>query len=468
MYDAVIIGAGISGLVCGCYLAKAGMHTLILEQHSKPGGYCTSFRRNSFTFDAAAHSFGGFREEGIVKKVFNELEVDKKLAITRFDPSDIIITPDYKISFKSNIKETIKDIQNAFPEESNNISVFFDFLMNPDYRFFTRIRNWSFKNLLDQYFNNEKLKSILSFPLFGNGSLPPSLMSALIGAKIFQEFLLDGGYYPKGGMEALPQALAQTFKDLGGEIRLSCPAEEIEVEDNKVRGIITKSNDFVPTKYVISNCDARQTILKLLRKEKFNKHFLDVLDKMIPSSSIFIVYLGLKKSFKELVMPGVNIWLLSNYDLDATYRLQGQLNLDSACTMMRVMPNEKALLAFVNAPFENKEYWDAKKEKLMESFIDRIEQFVLPGLSKNILYKETATPQTLYKYTLNYKGAAYGWACTPSQLGLPDFRKPSFIQGLYLTGHWTTHGMGIPGVIYVGRDTAKTILKKECSRFRFL
>ncbi|MEW6067291.1 MAG: hypothetical protein AB1610_03220 [Nitrospirota bacterium] len=24
MYDAIIIGAGISGVVCGCYLAKAG------------------------------------------------------------------------------------------------------------------------------------------------------------------------------------------------------------------------------------------------------------------------------------------------------------------------------------------------------------------------------------------------------------------------------------------------------------
>ena len=31
-YDAVIIGAGISGLVCGCYLAKAGMKVLIIEK----------------------------------------------------------------------------------------------------------------------------------------------------------------------------------------------------------------------------------------------------------------------------------------------------------------------------------------------------------------------------------------------------------------------------------------------------
>lgn len=58
-YDAVIIGAGIGGLVCGCYLAKAGMKVLIAEHHHKPGGYCTSFKRRGFTFDAAAHSLEG-------------------------------------------------------------------------------------------------------------------------------------------------------------------------------------------------------------------------------------------------------------------------------------------------------------------------------------------------------------------------------------------------------------------------
>ena len=58
-YDVIIIGAGISGLVCGCYLAKAGMKVLIVEQHDKPGGYCTSFKRQGFTFDAAAHTLGG-------------------------------------------------------------------------------------------------------------------------------------------------------------------------------------------------------------------------------------------------------------------------------------------------------------------------------------------------------------------------------------------------------------------------
>lgn len=66
MYDAIIIGAGISGLVCGCYIAKAGMKVLIAEQHYKPWGYCTSFKRQGFTFDVAPpHSFESYRGVGI-------------------------------------------------------------------------------------------------------------------------------------------------------------------------------------------------------------------------------------------------------------------------------------------------------------------------------------------------------------------------------------------------------------------
>ena len=64
-YDVIVIGAGIGGLTCGALLAKNGFKTLVLEQHTVPGGYCTSFQRKGFTFDAAVHDpyqrsiFGG-------------------------------------------------------------------------------------------------------------------------------------------------------------------------------------------------------------------------------------------------------------------------------------------------------------------------------------------------------------------------------------------------------------------------
>jgi prolycopene isomerase len=85
----------------------------------------------------------------------------------------------------------------------------------------------------------------------------------------------------------------------------------------------------------------------------------------------------------------------------------------------------------------------------------------MPDLSNQLLFKDAATPYTLYRWTLNYRGAAYGWACMPSQFALPELSKKTSIKNLYLTGHWTTLAQGIPGVVYLGRDTANIILKRE-------
>lgn len=460
IYDVIIIGAGMSGLVCGCYLAKAGMKVLICEQHYKPGGYCTSFKRQGFTFDAAAHSFGGYRKDGIVRKVFTELGIDKRLRIKRYNPSDIIITPDHKISFWSDLDKTIRDFQKDFPDESDGITNFFYFLINPDPTYSIRIRNWTFKHLLDQYFADEKLKAILSFPLFGNGGLPPSLMSAFTGTQIFAEFLLDGGYYPEGGMQALPDALAARFTEFGGELRLSCLVKRIRVKDNKITGVNLEGDRYIPSKYVISNCDTRQTFIKLLRGKIVDGKFLSKINNMTPSFSMFILYLGVDKSINKLPKAGINIWLLPHYNLDDIY-LSARKGDVEYIVMIRVLPDDKSILAFANTSFKNKNYWNANKEEHIESFISKLEKYAIPELSKHVIYKDAATPYTLHRYTLNYKGAAYGWASIPSQFGDPDLKKPSFIQNLYFSSQWTTLGPGIAGVTYTGYTTAKLIIRRN-------
>jgi phytoene dehydrogenase-like protein len=460
-YDAVIIGAGISGLVCGCYLAKAGMNVLIAEQHFKPGGYCTSFKRNGFSFDAAAHSLGGYKY-GHVGKVFKFLEIEKKIKFAKIDPSDIIATPDYRVSFWTDGNRTIGELQRAFPDESDNIKRFFYFLNNPSPHYFAQVRRWTFKNLLDQYFINDKLKTVLSFPLFGNGGLPPSLMSAFIGIKIYQEFLLDGGYYPEGGMQNLSNALAERFKELGGDLRLSCFVNKIRVTDGKVTGIVLKKAGFIQSKYVVSNCDARQTFLKLLEREVVSQSFLSSVATMVPSLSGFILYLGVDKRLHKMPHPGTNLWYLSHYNLDNAYSSTKAGNFKNIeGYVMHISPDKKTIFAFMHAPFKNVKYWALNKTRIRDLFINKIASDSIPELMSHIVYKDAATPHTLHRYTLNYKGAAYGWASVPSQLAVSDFKKPSFIKNLYLTGHWTTHGLGIPGVVYVGSDTAISILKKE-------
>ena len=51
----IIIGAGIAGLSAGCYGRMNGYHTRIFEMHDKPGGLCTSWKRNGYTIDGCLH-----------------------------------------------------------------------------------------------------------------------------------------------------------------------------------------------------------------------------------------------------------------------------------------------------------------------------------------------------------------------------------------------------------------------------
>jgi phytoene dehydrogenase-like protein len=461
MYDVIVIGAGMSGLVCGCYLAKSGMKVLIVEQHYKPGGYCSSFNRKGFTFDAAAHSFGSNRKGGNLNTVLRELDLDHRLRIKRYDPSDILVTPDCKITFWTDHDRLITELQKVFPRETR-IRDFITFLANPRPIDVAAMRNKTFQDLLDLYFTDDKLKAILSFPLFGNGGLPPALMSAFTGSKIFTEFVVDGGYYPEGGMQALPDALAMRFQELGGTLRCSSLATQITVNDQEVSGVVLESGEKLLSKYVISNCDAKQTFLKLLEHQTIDKRLVDKLNTMTSSLSMFIIYIGLDKYFCQLPPPGSTLWFLPHYDLQAMYEIARDTEkTDLTKYLLRISPDGRSLLAMANTSFKNGSYWSQNKKNLLESFIAIIEQTTVPSLSQHIMYKEAATPYTLFRYTLNDQGAAYGWESTPCQLIDSDFRKPPLFRGLYLTGHWTTYAQGLAGVVYLGYDIAKSVLKNE-------
>lgn len=461
-YDAIIIGAGIGGLVCGCYLAKAGMKVLICEQHSKPGGYCTSFKRQGFTFDAAAHCIGGYRENGWVKKVFENLEINKMIKIERADPSTIIVTPLYTILFYSDLNETIKSFQDSFQSEKNNIRDFFYFLTQSEPSSFFKLKNLTFEQLLNRYFTNKHLKAILSIPLLATGGLPSSEMSAFLGAKIYSEFLIDGGYYILGGLQQLGNALAEQLKEWGGEIRLSNLVKKIVINDNTVRGIITEKDGFIPAKYVISNCDALQTFLTLIDKKWIPKSFYKRVKEMSPSISYFILYLGMNCNFKFPFNPGANICYFQHYSPEKAYEAAQKRNIfDIGGYFLHVSQDKSVITVYIPISFGERDFWIDKKGLFMDFLITKVEETIIPNLSQYVIYKDAASPYTLYRYTLNQKGAAFGWAITSSQIGISDFKQPRFIRNLYLVGHWTTFGIGIPGVMYVAKEIADLILKKR-------
>lgn len=459
-YDAIIIGAGISGLICGCSLAKAGMKVLIVEHHDKPGGYFTSFRRKGFLFDAAAHCFGNYREGGYVRKILTELGVDKIQKIQRFDPSDIIVTPDFKINFWNDIKTTIADLSKIFPAEKDNIINYFNFFSSSKQSEFTKLKAKTFSSFLQAFFADERLINTIALPVLGYGGLPPSLMHAFNGAKIFNESVIDGGYYPEGGIQNLPDALEHVLKENGGEVLYRHSVEKILLENNAVAGVKLDSNDCRVSDCVVSACDMTQTFLKFLGEEAVGKDVHALLKNMIPSLSTFILYIGIDKPFEGLPPRGTSTWYLPYYDLNAIYDQMLQCNFNkSGMYMVRASPDHKTLLAYTNAPFNTEAFWKKEKKQVAEDFLGRVEK-LMPNLRRHIVYFDAATPATLYRYTLNHRGAAYGWASTPSQMFVPGLRQISTVQGLFLAGHWTGIGAGLPGALYSGAETARRILRK--------
>jgi phytoene dehydrogenase-like protein len=125
--------------------------------------------------------------------------------------------------------------------------------------------------------------------------------------------------------------------------------------------------------------------------------------------------------------------------------------------LLKISDDRKSILRFVNCPFKEGNFWRENKRRLIDEYIKKTEHLV-PNLSGHIVYKDAASPGTLSRWTSNYQGASYGWAGLPAQIAVQGFSGKTSVRNLYLTGHWATLFQGVPGVAFLGRNRAKTIL----------
>jgi phytoene dehydrogenase-like protein len=64
-------------------------------------------------------------------------------------------------------------------------------------------------------------------------------------------------------------------------------------------------------------------------------------------------------------------------------------------------------------------------------------------------------------YTLNPKGAVYGWANTVDQTAFNRLPQETPIQNLFLAGAWTQPGPGQSQVMLSGLNAAEKILESD-------
>lgn len=459
-YDCVVVGAGVGGLVCGCYLAKAGFKTLILEKNALPGGYASSFTKNGFFFDSCVHSIGGCGRGGAVQQVLEDLSLSERISFKRYNPSDRIVTPEFTIDISNDFDITIKKLCLVFKKEKDKILSFYNFLRFANNLKILSLRKISFAQFLNSFFCNLKLESIFSILVLGNLGLPASLLSATVAVNFYRQFIIDGGYYPDRGIQSFSDSLAERFVEMGGSIFFGGKVKKILCFSGVAKGVVTHENDIFDSKFVISDCDATSTFTELLENNSLSDDFRSKLFSMKTSMSMCVLYAAVKKDVLQDLPIGTNIWKLSHYDTEKMYKYFMDCDFKKAgCFLLRCLNSSGSVMGLMNASYVSDIFWSRKKSKFKKIFLEIIDQLI-PNFSKNLLFEDVATPATLKRYTGNYNGAAYGWAATPDQFIVPGFSIRSPIKNLFLTSHWSTVARGISGVAFLGKAVAEYIQKR--------
>ncbi len=462
-YDVIVLGAGIAGLICGTFLAKSGKKVLIIEQHSIPGGYCTSFKRKGFIFDAAVHHIGGCGKWSVVGRCLKELDIN--INFLRLDPMDSINFPSLSIDIPAEIDDYVDLLQERFPSESDNLSLFFKefialyratFSNKEKHKMIIKYQNLTFKEMLDSFFTDEQLKMVLSAQWGYIGS-PPQEVSAIGMCQMLVNYLKDGAYFPVGGTQNFADAITQKFIDYGGHIMLSSRVIELHTDDNIIKGVTTEKGRDIFADTIVSNIDPKQTFFSLMNKNAVDEAYLNKINSMEESVSFFLLYLGLdnKIDLQSLKRGFYHTSTNTDYTDNDWFYISVPTEVDSS-----LAPDNKQIISVVVSPrdnYDNIKDWVAYKSKMKEYTIKYLENYV-PDLRNHIEVIDAATPKTLYRYTYNSKGAAYGWAVTVDQTWFNRPQHTTPFKNLFLTGHWTNPGPGICAVVSSGWRVANVIL----------
>ncbi len=252
---------------------------------------------------------------------------------------------------------------------------------------------------------------------------------------------------------------------VGGEIRKKCSVVSISVQGGRVAGVVLENGETIRAEAVVSNADARTTLFSLVGESNLPASYTERLRAIRPMCSSFNVFLGVKAEGLDLEAKAPAICCLPHDDLERQYEAmqKGEIEKNNFWIGIPTLTNpfmapegHHLIVLYITVPYRLPGIdWRQSKEAFTRRAIEQAEK-VIPGLKRNIVLMEAATPDTLVRYTGNTEGAVAGWECSPEADALrPENRTP--IEGLFLAGHWTIPGPGTGSAMQSGMIAASLI-----------
>lgn len=489
-YDAVVIGAGIGGLVTANLLARDGLKVLLVEQHYMVGGYCSIFRRAGYTFDAATHFYPLLGSpETLTGRLLADLGV--KTGWVKMDPVDTFHLPDgTSFTVPADFDSYLAKLKAAFPAEAAALDAFFAtvrevYLLGLLHYFRGRPLSQlgrlvpylalTVHEALDRWFRDPKLKLLLTADCPHWGS-PPSRTSFVFDCMLRLSYFL-GNYYPRGGSQAFTDDLARCFEERGGHVLTSTAARRILVRDGieggTARGVelevlrgsapLRGSVFTVRSGVVVSNSDLLFTLENLLGPAHVAPAEIAAVRSLRPSFPCFLIHIG-TTGIPDEVLEEVqgyywDSWTMDRVGLDALrFKIFSPTLYDPSLAPPggQIVIVQKVLEMDYAATAD----WPQHKRRIEDFALSHLERLI-PGFAERIVVKTSASARTAWRFTRNHQGAMLGWEMSPEQLGngRPDVM--SKIRNLYSVGHWTRPGGGVTPVIVSAQQVAAAIVRGD-------
>ena len=502
--DTIVIGSGAGGLTAALSLARAGERVLVLEQHSRPGGLCHSFRRGSYHFSPGVHYIGELGPDGTLRKVYEGLGVANDMAFFEMNPHGFehIRIGDEVFDLPSGKDAMVEAFKARFPSEARGIERYFALLQTvcremaciPETKSFidfltVPFRTWnmghyglfSLDRILRQRVSDPLLRAFLSIPC-GDHGLPPSKVPFAMHAPVAGHYF-NGAYYPFGGAGSIPKALIKGLRKEGGEIRLSTRVERILVEKRGTRksaiGVRLEGGVELRAGRIISNASPEVTYNRLVGPEHLSPGLQRKLSRTKYSIAAVVLFLALDLDLESMGMDSGNYWYTPDNDLETFFThardpdavndlLPGiffgitTLKDPSSFTGGRHVIEVVRFLTYeAFAAFEGsaqgsrpKGYMDLK-DKLAKAMLNSLEH-VIPGIGGHVVFSELGTPLTSDHYVCSTRGSCYGTEKSLWQIGPFCFKQLSEVENLGLCGASILHG--VSGATLSGLHLAAAIL----------
>jgi len=479
----LIVGAGLGGLACALHLAAAGREVTVVEREAGPGGRVGRLSLDGYEFDTgpAVLTMPELLAEALA--VVDE-RLEDWLELTRVDPAYRAHFPDGStldvISETTRMADEVARVCGA--READGYLRFAEHvrhlwrLQRDDFveRNVDSPRDLLTANLLrlvaaggfrrlqgkvNHFFADPRTRRVFAFQALYAGLSPHEALG--LYAVIDYMDTVAGVYFPRGGIYAVPRAMAAVAEKHGVTFRYGTTVTKVDTEYDRATGVQTATGERIPADVVVLNPDLPIAYRDLLGESPHR------LVPLRPSPSAVVLHVGSRQAYTKIAHHNIHFgwsWRKTFHELVRA----GNLMSDPSLFVSNPTRGDRSLapadreVYYVLAPVPNlvtgsQDWRGGLGERYARELIGVLEARGYIEFGSAIEASRVVTPADWASASMA-AGTPFAAAHTFTQTG--PFRPGNLhprLSNVVFVGSGTQPGVGVPMVVISGKLAAERI-----------